>query len=79
MLEFVGRRQLGQIVPQVGDRRFARIAQSFIHNYGRFTLLICISGRWHQLLQPAVAIPENVKDFLVISLRFAIYVFSYKT
>jgi hypothetical protein len=80
MLEFVGRHQLGQIVPQIGDRRFAGIAQPFLHNYGRITLAnICISGPSHRLIaQGAIALPENVKDFLFISLRFAIYVFSYK-
>jgi hypothetical protein len=79
MLTFVGRRQLGQLVPEVGDRRFAGIAQPFLHNYGRITLEnICISGPGHRLIQPAVEVPENVKDFLFICFRFAIYIFSYK-
>jgi hypothetical protein len=37
MLEFVPRRQLGQIVPYLG-RQFARIVQPFLHNYGQLTL-----------------------------------------
>jgi hypothetical protein len=32
LLAFVPRHQLGQIVPQIGDRRFAGIAQSFLHD-----------------------------------------------
>jgi hypothetical protein len=73
MLEFVGRRQLGKLVPQIGDRRFAGIAQSFLHNYGRITLAnIFIFGPGNRLIQPFVAIPENVKDFLFMSLRFTI-------
>jgi hypothetical protein len=38
MLAFLPRHQLGQIVPQIGDRRFAGIAQSFLHKYGQITL-----------------------------------------
>jgi hypothetical protein len=75
----VPRHQLGQIVPQVGDRHFAAIVQSFLHNYGRITLAsISITDTGHPLIQPAVAIPENVKDFLNIYLRFAIHIFSLK-
>jgi hypothetical protein len=32
VLAFVPRRQLGKIVPQIGDRQFAGIAQSFLHD-----------------------------------------------
>jgi hypothetical protein len=72
MLAFLQRRQLGQIVPQIGDRRFARIAQSFLHNFGRITLAnIYITGPRHRLIQHDVPIPENVKDFTFINLRFA--------
>jgi hypothetical protein len=73
MLEFVPRRRLGQIVPQIGDRQFAGIAQSFLHNYGRITLAnIYITGPSHRLIQhDDVPMPENVKDFLFINLRFA--------
>jgi hypothetical protein len=71
MLEFVPRHQLGEIVPQIGDRRFAGIAQSFLHNYGRITLAnIDITGPSHQLIQHDVQIPENVKDFLSLEIRF---------
>jgi hypothetical protein len=74
MLGFVGRRQLGQIVPEVGDRRFAGIAQSFLHNYGHITLAnIYITGPGDRLIQHALEMPKNVKDFLFIYLRFAIY------
>jgi hypothetical protein len=44
MLAFVPRHQLGKIVPQIGDKQFARIAQSFLHNYGQiklFDIKIC--------------------------------------
>jgi hypothetical protein len=74
MLEFVGRHQLGQLVPQIGDRQLAGIVQSFLHNYGRITLgNVCISHPWHRLIEHVVGMPENVKDFRVISLRFAFY------
>jgi hypothetical protein len=83
MLTFVGRRQLGQLVPEVGDRRFAGIAQPFLHNYGRITLAnICISGPRHRLIaQAAIALPENIKNFWFICLRFviSIYVFHIKS
>jgi hypothetical protein len=38
LLAFVPRHQLGQIVPQIGDRQFARIVQPFLHNYAQITL-----------------------------------------
>jgi hypothetical protein len=38
LLAFVPRHQLGEIAPQVGDRKFAVILQSFLHNYGQITL-----------------------------------------
>jgi hypothetical protein len=77
VFEFVRRRQLGQIVPQIGDRRFAGLVQPFLHNYGRITLAnICITGPGHRLIHPAVEIPENVNNFWFMSLRFAIYYLS---
>jgi hypothetical protein len=74
MLEFVPHRRLGQIVPQIGDRQFAGIAQSFLHNYARITLAnIHIIVPSHPLIQhDDVPMPENVKDFRFINLRFAI-------
>jgi hypothetical protein len=38
LLAFVPRHQLGQIAPQVGDRKFAAIIQSFLHGYREITL-----------------------------------------
>jgi hypothetical protein len=38
LLAFVPRRQLGEIVPQIGNRQFAAIVQPFLHNYGQITL-----------------------------------------
>jgi hypothetical protein len=38
MFEFVPRHQLGQIVPKIGDRRFAAIVQPFLHEYGQISL-----------------------------------------
>jgi hypothetical protein len=32
-LAFVPRRRLGQIIPMIGDRKFALIAQEFLHGY----------------------------------------------
>jgi hypothetical protein len=37
-LGFVPRRQLGQIVPKIGDRKFASIVQPFLHEYGEITI-----------------------------------------
>jgi hypothetical protein len=37
-LEFVPRRQLGQCVPQIGDRKFASIVQKFLHEYGEISI-----------------------------------------
>jgi hypothetical protein len=38
MLAFVPRHRLGQIVPKIGDRRFASIVQPFLHKYGEITI-----------------------------------------
>jgi hypothetical protein len=38
MLAFVPRHQLGQIVPQIGDRKFASILQKFLHAYGEIMI-----------------------------------------
>jgi hypothetical protein len=38
LLAFVPRRQLGNIPSQIGDRQFARILQSFLHEHGDITL-----------------------------------------
>jgi hypothetical protein len=37
-LAFVPRSQLGNIVSEIGDRQFARILQSFLHEHGDITL-----------------------------------------
>jgi hypothetical protein len=37
-LEFVPRHQLGKIVPEIGDRKFASIIQKFLHQYGEITI-----------------------------------------
>jgi hypothetical protein len=37
-LAFVPRNQLGQVVPQIGDRKFASIVQPFLHEYGEITI-----------------------------------------
>jgi hypothetical protein len=75
MLAFVPRprHQLGQSLPQIGNRQFASITQSFLHNYGQITLAnISITGPSHRLIHHDVTVPENIKDFLFIQLRFAI-------
>jgi hypothetical protein len=38
LLEFVPRSQLAKIVPKIGNRQFATIIQTFLHEYGQFTL-----------------------------------------
>jgi hypothetical protein len=76
----VPRRQLGQIVPKIGDRKFAWIVQAFLHNYGRITLAsIHITGPGHRLIRHDVPMPENVKDFKYIEIRFACTFNLYKT
>jgi hypothetical protein len=37
-LGFLPRRRLGQIVPKIGDRKFASIIQKFLHEYGENTI-----------------------------------------
>jgi hypothetical protein len=37
-LGFVPRHRLGQIVPMIGDRKFASIIQKFLHEYGEITI-----------------------------------------
>jgi hypothetical protein len=37
-LAFVPRRQLGKIVPMIGDRRLASIIQKFLHEYREITI-----------------------------------------
>jgi hypothetical protein len=34
----VPRHQLGQVVPQIGDRKFASVVQSFLHEYGEISI-----------------------------------------
>jgi hypothetical protein len=38
LLAFVPRRQLANLVPQIGDRQFAGIIQSFLHGFGKIKL-----------------------------------------
>jgi hypothetical protein len=38
MLAFVPRHRLGQIIPEIGDRKFASIVQKFLHQYGEIML-----------------------------------------
>jgi hypothetical protein len=97
----VPRRQLGQIVPQLG-RQFAGIVQPFLHNYGQITLnnirlkppceldairrpKLEVTPKYpsrfdepwrtisRQLDMPAadVPMPENIKDFMSLIIRFA--------
>jgi hypothetical protein len=37
-LGFVPRHRLGQIIPMIGDRRFASIVQKFLHEYGEISI-----------------------------------------
>jgi hypothetical protein len=37
-LGFVPRHQMGQIVPMIGDRKFASIIQKFLHEYGEIKI-----------------------------------------
>jgi hypothetical protein len=72
LLAFVPRRQLGQIVPQIGNRQFTGIAQSFLHNYGQITLghiRICrprdLDANGHPRLEvwPIFSDYEHLDDF----------------
>jgi hypothetical protein len=38
LLGFVSRRELGEVVANVGNRHFAWLLQSFLHEYGEITL-----------------------------------------
>jgi hypothetical protein len=38
MLAFVPRHRLGEIVPKIGDRKFASIIQKFLHRYGEIKI-----------------------------------------
>jgi hypothetical protein len=37
-LAFVPRHRLGQVVPQIGDRKFALLVQKFLHQYGEIRI-----------------------------------------
>jgi hypothetical protein len=78
---FLPRRQLGELVPQIGDWYFASKAQFYLHECGQITLAyltiesstngngpIIWKGREWPLAD--VPMPENVKDFKGIALRF---------
>jgi hypothetical protein len=100
LLAFVPRRQLGKIVPKIGDRKFAKFVQFFLHKTGELTLdYIHINeptdedkatqnGRplvklWqHDELVPDLKLPdwpmpENIKNFHYIRLRFLLPIFFY--
>jgi hypothetical protein len=86
-LGFVPRRRLGQIVPQIGDRRFASIVQKFLHEYREITIDRILIVRdpngprvlvWqnvtktHVLIELADAqMPANITNFNYMNLRFA--------
>jgi hypothetical protein len=81
LLALVPRSQLGQIVSQIGDRRFARIIQAFLHEHGEITLgkMVIIPPRrsvpsdrpmvkgWPL---PDWPMPGNIKNFEAIDFKF---------
>jgi hypothetical protein len=85
LAEFVPRRQLGQIVPQIGDRHFAWIIQSFLHEFGqisigKFQIIFPIDGNSPGIKSDGnigwpLPIPSNIANFKKIHLWF---VFSVK-
>jgi hypothetical protein len=88
LLSLVPRAQLGQLVPQIGDRQFARIIQSFLHEHGEHTLgkMEIIAPRtgvlsdstmvyvWFKGVTnlPDWPMPGNIKNFVEINLRFVL-------
>jgi hypothetical protein len=88
LAEFVPRSQLGQIVPQIGDRHFAWIIQSFLHEFGqislgKFQIVFPTDGNAPGIKSdrnigwplPALPMPSNIANFKKIDLWF---VFSVK-
>jgi hypothetical protein len=86
LAEFVPRRQLGQIVPQIGDRHFAWIIQSFLHEFGQITLgkfqiVFPIDGNAPGIKSngnigwplAAVQMPSNIANFNEIHLWFVFF------
>jgi hypothetical protein len=81
LLAFVPRAQLGQIVPQIGDRQFARIIQAYLHEHGEITLGKIVITRPRGSVPsdrpmlrgrhlPDWPMPGNVKNFEEIDLKF---------
>jgi hypothetical protein len=91
LLSLVPRIQLGNVVSEIGDRQFAYIIQSFLHDPVRKITL----GEMHIIpprrgvssdqqmvkvwpndatIMPGWPIPENVKNFMGIHLKF-VYTF----
>jgi hypothetical protein len=83
-LAFVPRIQLGNVVSQIGDRQFARIIQSFLHEHGEITLgkMLTIAPRpsvhsdrpmvWRKAATnlPDWPMPGNINNFVEIDLEF---------
>jgi hypothetical protein len=94
VLALVPRPQLGQIVPEIGDRRFARIVQPFLHNVGehtigKMTIIAPRAGVTSDRLMVRVSgigitgmpdwpMPANIKSFVKIEVKFVLPIFSYK-
>jgi hypothetical protein len=84
-LGFVPRYRLGEIVPEIGDRRFASIVQKFLHEYREITIndieIVAPScfypegphvETWHAISKLAEAqMPANITNFKDLDLRFA--------
>jgi hypothetical protein len=90
-LAFVPRHRLGQLVPMIGDRKFASIVQRFLHEYGEVTI-DCIQivapyeeypnghprvrARKLRYEMAEAQMPANIKNFDYLELRFAPNIFS---
>jgi hypothetical protein len=92
LLAFVPRRQLGNAVSEIGDYQFASIIQSFLHGFGKIKLglmntlspdfsedetAVLVSENTGMITNmPDWPMPQNVKDFKGIVLKFVFLLFN---
>jgi hypothetical protein len=85
MLAFVPRNRLGQIIPMIGDRKFASIVQKFLHIYKEITIdrieIVApyeedpsghprVRARQLRFKIAETQMPANIKIFNKVDLRF---------
>jgi hypothetical protein len=85
-LGFVPRPRLGNVVPMIGDRRFASIIQKYLHEYGEIVIANIeivapydedpkghprVRARQLRFKMAEAQMPGNIKNFNKFKLRFA--------